>query len=155
MVSKAVSFVICIACYYRFTGIVAFQCSYSIYFCYGALKCNRYFGLAIATGGLLIWRAAFKNYQLGEFLGLRAEQNIFHQKGILARVRHPIYLGLILVVLGFVIFDVRWPSVVSAACLFAYLPLGIFWEEKKLIAQFGNAYLEYQKRVPAIIPRLF
>jgi protein-S-isoprenylcysteine O-methyltransferase Ste14 len=114
---------------------------------------TRYLGLLLATTGLLIWRAAFKNYRISEFLGLREEPKIFFQTGILGKVRHPIYSGLILVVLGFVVFDVRWPSLVSAACIFAYLPLGIFWEEKKLVAQFGQEYLEYQKRVPAIIPK--
>lgn len=114
---------------------------------------TRYLGLLLATMGLLIWRAAFKNYRISEFLGLREEPKTFFQTGILGKVRHPIYSGLILVVLGFVVFDVRWPSLVSAACIFSYLPLGIFWEEKKLVAQFGQEYLEYQKRVPAIIPK--
>jgi methanethiol S-methyltransferase len=114
---------------------------------------TRYFGLLLATMGLLIWRAAFKSYRLIEFLGFREEPKTFYRAGILAKMRHPIYSGLILVVLGFVVFDVRWPSVVSAACIFTYLPLGIFWEEKKLVAQFGQEYLDYRKKVPAIIPK--
>lgn len=114
---------------------------------------TRYIGLLLATAGLLVWRAAFRNYRFTGFVGLADEQNTFQQTGILAKVRHPIYSGLILVVVGFVVFDVRWPSVVSALCIFGYLPVGIYWEEKKLLGQMGQAYAEYRKRVPAVIPR--
>lgn len=54
---------------------------------------TRYSGLLLATAGLLVWQAAFKNYQFTSFIGLRNEPNTFHQAGILAKVRHPIYSG--------------------------------------------------------------
>jgi protein-S-isoprenylcysteine O-methyltransferase Ste14 len=33
-----------------------------------------------------------------------------------------------------------------------YIPIGIYFEEKKLIKMYGDQYVEYKKRVPAIFP---
>lgn len=43
----------------------------------------------------------------------------------------------------------------TAASYFIYLAFAIPVEERKLIAQFGNDYVEYRKRVAAIIPFIF
>ncbi len=36
----------------------------------------------------------------------------------------------------------------------AYMLIGSWFEEQKLLRQFGEAYAEYQKKTPAFIPRL-
>ena len=74
--------------------------------------------------------------------------------GILGYVRHPIYTGTILVILGFFLFIPNLPTLVSCMCMLLYLPIGIYLEEKKLIALYGSAYLEYRDKVPALFPRL-
>ena len=48
-----------------------------------------------------------------------------------------------------------WPSAdmtATAAAVLVYLPAGIYWEEKKLIRQFGDAYRNYSQRVKRLIP---
>ena len=37
--------------------------------------------------------------------------------------------------------------------LLLYLPLGVYYEEKKLVAIYGDAYIDYQRNVPPILPR--
>jgi len=70
--------------------------------------------------------------------------------GILEYVRHPWYSGAILLVWAFgSISDV---SLVSKIVLTAYIIIGTFLEEKKLIHDIGEPYLEYRKRVPMFIP---
>ncbi|HEX6017731.1 MAG TPA: hypothetical protein VFZ28_06505 [Burkholderiaceae bacterium] len=66
-------------------------------------------------------------------------------------VRHPIYLGLLL---GF------WSAPVMTAghALFAlgasaYILVGIWFEERDLIAQFGARYVRYRAEVGMLIPR--
>lgn len=41
---------------------------------------------------------------------------------------------------------------VSALAITAYLVVGSMLEERKLIANFGNAYQQYREAVPALIP---
>jgi protein-S-isoprenylcysteine O-methyltransferase Ste14 len=65
-------------------------------------------------------------------------------------VRHPIYLGLILML---------WssPTMSMGRLLFAtgmtlYILIGIYFEERDLERIFGDVYRVYQRRVPMLIP---
>lgn len=73
--------------------------------------------------------------------------------GLYDRVRHPMYLGSILLYVGF------WITTLSLLTLIPLLIVIIGYnylatsEEHILEAKFGNEYLEYKKRVPKWIPR--
>lgn len=113
-------------------------------------------GIIFAAGGIFVLRAAFKQYSMSDFLGLSKTDHLprLNRQGILGKVRHPIYSATILITLGFLLFDPRIPTLVSMGCVWIYLPIGIFFEEKKLIRQFGEEYIQYRKRVPAVIPTI-
>jgi protein-S-isoprenylcysteine O-methyltransferase Ste14 len=82
--------------------------------------------------------------------GRKTEAVDFNTTGILEYVRHPWYSGAILLVWAFgPISDV---SLISKIILTAYIIIGTFLEEKKLIHELGEPYLEYRKRVPMFIP---
>lgn len=114
---------------------------------------SRFLSLPITTLGVILIQVAFRNYRLRAFLGFEPEVNHLKTRGILDWVRHPIYSGLILVTVGFFLFVPNLPTLISCACILLYLPVGIALEERKLIREFGQAYLDYRKKVPAIIPR--
>ena len=74
--------------------------------------------------------------------------------GLYGKVRHPQYVGIIVALFGQII---HWPTVITVALfpiiVFAYLVLA-HKEERKMIEAFGDAYREYQRRVPRFIPRI-
>jgi methanethiol S-methyltransferase len=112
----------------------------------------RYLSLMLATFGVIVISRTFREYRLSSFIGLKEETTEFKQTGILKYVRHPIYSGTILIVIGFFLFNPTRSTLVSVCCIFAYLPVGIYLEEKKLIKQFGDQYISYKKEVPSIFP---
>lgn len=113
----------------------------------------RFFSLVLTTSGVIIMQRAFRNYRLKAFLGFVPEENRLRRSGILAWVRHPIYSGLILITLGFFLFIPNLPTLITCSSILLYLPIGIYLEEKKLIGEFGEAYVNYRKEVPALLPR--
>lgn len=69
-------------------------------------------------------------------------------------VRNPMYLGISCIALGLIMIIFQsWALITFAAFfIFRYITL-IFKEEKILADSFGQQYLDYQKRVPRILPR--
>jgi protein-S-isoprenylcysteine O-methyltransferase Ste14 len=73
--------------------------------------------------------------------------------GAYARLRHPQYLGFVLIMTGFLL---QWPTLVTLAMypvlVFMYAHLARR-EEAEMLAQFGEAYRRYRDAVPAFVPR--
>lgn len=115
----------------------------------------RYLSLMFAAFGVIIIKMAFRSYSFSEFMGLSVKREPFTTRGVLKSVRHPIYSGTILIVIGYWLFNPNLPTSVSAICILVYLPVGIYLEEKKLIEEFGERYIQYKRDVPALIPKLF
>lgn len=113
----------------------------------------RYVSLLFTTLGVMLIQVSFRQYRLKAFLGFTPEDSRLHKGGVLGWVRHPIYSGLILVVIGFFLFIPNLPTLVTCMCILVYLPIGIYLEEKKMIAVFGQSYLDYKKEVPLLVPR--
>lgn len=112
----------------------------------------RYMSLVLTIFGVMIIQTTFRQFSLKGFIGLAHEPKELKTDGILSYIRHPIQAGVILVTLGFFFFIPNLPTLVSCVCILVYIPIGLYFEEKKLVAVFGDQYLEYRKRVPAIIP---
>lgn len=111
-------------------------------------------GLFLAAYGIFIVKRAFRNYGFREFIGLKKEgHSILKITGLQSKVRHPLYTGTLLLVLGYVLFNPLMVNLISLVSIIIYLPFGIHFEERKLIQMFGSGYLDYKKSVPALFPR--
>lgn len=73
--------------------------------------------------------------------------------GIYSIVRNPLYIGNFFVVLGITLLFPHYEIIAINILLFIlfYVPI-IFQEEKFLLDKFKDAYVEYCRRTPAIIP---
>jgi protein-S-isoprenylcysteine O-methyltransferase Ste14 len=73
--------------------------------------------------------------------------------GPYARVRHPQYVGFIVIMLGFLL---QWPTLLTLAMfpilVFMYVRLARR-EERDALAEFGEEYARYAAVTPAFIPR--
>ena len=81
-------------------------------------------------------------------------QSKFFDIGVYSWVRHPMYLGILLVYLGF-FFAI--PSLLSLAVwiiLFLFYDKMTTYEEKDLTRILGEEYITYQKRVPKWFPKI-
>jgi protein-S-isoprenylcysteine O-methyltransferase Ste14 len=103
-------------------------------------------GVGIALIGLLL-----RGYAAGY---LRKHKQLA-TSGPYAFTRNPLYLGSLLLAIGFSVASRSW---ISAGLLAAYL--GVFYprvirrEQTELESLYGSAFLEYASRVPAFWPRV-
>jgi protein-S-isoprenylcysteine O-methyltransferase Ste14 len=107
-------------------------------------------GIALAIWGRL---ALGKMYFVSTGMGAQLfEDHRLITRGPYALVRHPMYLGITLAVLGGLLLYQTWTM---AALLL--LPLGLTRrsriEEKVLAAQFGEQWQDYAQKVPSMFPR--
>lgn len=112
----------------------------------------RYVSLMLTTFGVMTIQSSFRQYSFKGFIGIAEEKKELKTEGVLQYVRHPIQAGLILIILGFFFFIPNLPTLISCVCVLLYIPIGIYFEEKKLVEMYGDRYVEYQKKVPALFP---
>lgn len=67
-------------------------------------------------------------------------------------VRHPMQLGVLIGV--WATPDLTVGRLLFAGALTAYVVIGLWFEERSLVARFGDRYRDYQAQVPFLIPRL-
>lgn len=109
------------------------------------------------AGAILIYRRSGRAFGRDHLIGRTELEPAKHDQrlvttGLHARLRHPIYLGHLLMLTS-------WTIASGTAAMFAYLAFAIIsgtamirMEDAELEARFGNDFREYRKRVPAIIP---
>jgi protein-S-isoprenylcysteine O-methyltransferase Ste14 len=114
-------------------------------------------GLAVVLIGFIIrWVAIL---QLGKMFTVNVTINSGHQlktNGLYSVVRHPSYLGALLILLGIGLFtgDVAALIIVFIPALLAFI-YRMKVEENALIAEFGSEYTDYKNKVARIIPGVF
>lgn len=112
-------------------------------------------GLLVITGVGVAW-LALRGYDLTEFVGWppipAADAGTLQQIGLLSYVRHPLYVGIIILLIGLFVGQPTWAMLLTGLAGFAYIRIGIYFEERKLIRVFGDTYLAYKRRVPMLIP---
>mgnify|MGYP002779016918 FL=1 len=140
-------------------ALVAFQLWLPTPFMWVQKKAVLMAGLVVMAGGLVLMAVCIKKYFAG-LSGLKALDENFGDNqlqvtGVHRFVRHPLYTGTFLFLWG---GWLAWPALsllISNVIITVYTVWALRWEEAKLVREFGDDYLTYRKRVPALLPRLF
>ena len=114
----------------------------------------------ISISILISLKAFFFDYDYLTFFGIRQMFDFGKKKsqdysggirkeGLLGIIRHPLYLGVLLFIWcqTFCMTDI-----IVNVVLTAYIIIGTRLEEKKLVLEFGDSYINYQREVPMLIP---
>jgi protein-S-isoprenylcysteine O-methyltransferase Ste14 len=72
--------------------------------------------------------------------------------GLYRWVRHPLYTAGLLFIWLTPVMTVNWLTLYVGVTI--YLVVGAMFEERKLVKAFGQAYEDYRKRTPMLVPGL-
>lgn len=115
------------------------------------------FFFLVQVCGLIILLVAIRQTGAAALAGIaqisekeKAASGVFVDSGLYRWVRHPIYSGGLLLFWFFPMMSVN--ILTLDICLTAYILIGMQFEERKLVAEFGSIYDAYRRVTPALIP---
>lgn len=81
-------------------------------------------------------------------------RHVLAMSGPYAYVRHPQYVGFILIMFGFLL---QWPTLLTLAMFPVLVTMYVRLakaEERDVLSEFGSGYERYRRSVPGFVPRL-
>ena len=111
-------------------------------------------GLALTLAGLAF--TVWARIHLGQFWSARVGLKEGHeliQSGPYAWVRHPIYSGILVAVMGSAVVAGDYRALLAVVLVWVALNLKARREEKLLSEHFGEAFVQYCQRTGALVPK--
>ena len=112
-------------------------------------------GLVLLAAGLAfaVWARRHLGGNWSGSVTLKEDHELI-RSGPYRFMRHPIYSGLLLALLGTAIVIGQWRALIALAFIVVSLLIKMRTEERFMIETFGDDYVRYRAEVPALIPRL-
>lgn len=101
---------------------------------------------------VLIISGLLAGFGLNTVFGKTREEPQVITTGVFSIVRHPVYLGSILLYLGFILLSLSLLSVLVWILIIVFHYMISRYEEKLLTQRFGSVYEECKKKVPMLFP---
>lgn len=118
---------------------------------------SRTAGIIITTMGTIsgayILRRYLRSPEGLKDLFMEGEIPALQTNGVHQWVRHPLYLFTFITLWGIFLYRPNDAMLITNIVITLYTLIAIRFEEQKLIRQYGEAYKEYMKKVPGILPR--
>lgn len=138
------------------TGLLYFQISINTVQLFARHTVTIIAGSILSLSGLVLMLVCIKKY----FISLSGLLSVFKEgergslliSGVHRYIRHPLYLGTFAFIWGLFLIFPYLSLFISNSLITIYTLIGIKLEEKKLVAEFGDSYRQYQKQVPRLIP---
>jgi protein-S-isoprenylcysteine O-methyltransferase Ste14 len=139
-----------------FAFVLYYQFSLNPVYLFGETFAISLAGYLVAGAGLFIMLVCIRKY----FISLSGLRSLFEERtknslmvnGIHRYMRHPLYLGTFLFIWGLFLLIPQLSILVTDAVITVYTLIGIGFEEKKLVAEFGDSYRLYQRNVHMLMP---
>ncbi len=108
---------------------------------------------------IFIYSRGTRHFSLNQVIGRTELESDRHEQrlvttGLHARMRHPLYFGHLCTMLGWLALAQTRAVLGLLVWAIATGALMIHAEDAELEQRFGEAFREYRKRVPAVIPRI-
>jgi protein-S-isoprenylcysteine O-methyltransferase Ste14 len=110
--------------------------------------------LTLAGLGVAIWARRYLGSDWSGRIAIREDQRLV-RSGPYAIVRHPIYSGLVIAMIGTVVALGEWRGLLAVPLIITAYTLKIRMEERWLLEEFGEEYTRYRREVSAIVPFVF
>ncbi len=114
----------------------------------------KYLGVGLIWVGIGI--AIWARYHLGEYWSARITIKVDHKlidSGPYTYIRHPIYSGILLALIGTALAVGNWRGVIAFFLILVVYVLKARREESLLTRELGETYREYRNRTGMLIPR--
>jgi len=110
-------------------------------------------GSAVTAGGLLfaVWARRHLGRNWSQAVTIKEGHELI-TSGPYALVRHPIYTGLLLALVGSAVARGEWCGLLAVALVFGALWRKLRLEERWMRAKFGESYEAYSRQVAALVP---
>ena len=110
----------------------------------------------LAVGVLVLLVSAYLAYDGIKivFFKIRRTPAVIRE-GVFRFSRHPIYFGEMLLYLGLLIISMSLAGLAVWIIIIGFLHYNSRYEEKLLLARFGEEYRRYMQEVPMYFPRIF
>jgi protein-S-isoprenylcysteine O-methyltransferase Ste14 len=112
--------------------------------------------VALTAAGLLfsVWARVHLGRNWSGTVTVKQDHELI-EDGPYRFVRHPIYTGLLVAFIGSALASNNGRGVLAVVIAFVALWRKLKLEERWMVETFGEAYVRYRARVPALVPRLF
>lgn len=107
-------------------------------------------GFALAFWG--IWTLRTSTIQITPDV---APESVLITNGPYSYIRHPMYAGILLVVIGLLLNDFSWLRFIAVVILFIDLIVKTEYEEILLVKHFKKEFRDYQKKTYRFIPFIY
>jgi protein-S-isoprenylcysteine O-methyltransferase Ste14 len=116
--------------------------------------------LLIGISGISIMLACMKKYffpvtGIQAFSHRNSSTPVLQTGGLHRYTRHPLYFGTLLFIWSLFLIFPFLSNLISCCLISVYTIAGIHIEERKLIAEYGQEYKEYARKVPMLLPHSF
>src|ERR1700730_2917574 len=120
-----------------------------------AIRSLSFFGWLIVFGTFLTGHFEWfgRKRVVLNFAGRTASAIPFRTPGLCRLVRHPLYLGFMLAFWSAPVMTAG--HLLFAGAMTAYMFVGMWLEERDLVAFFGDQYRQYRERVAMLLPGIF